>query len=43
MSFVKASVSTLRRLDAGHDAWIVGEEACVLLDFGGLKGYAQSS
>jgi hypothetical protein len=27
----------------GHDAWIVGDEACVLLDFGGLKGYAQSS
>ena len=27
----------------GHDAWIVGDEACVLLDFGGLKGYAQAS
>ena len=27
----------------GHDAWIVGDEACVMLDFGGLKGYAQSS
>ena len=27
----------------GHDAWIVGDERCVLLDFGGLKGYAQSS
>jgi quercetin dioxygenase-like cupin family protein len=26
----------------GHDAWIVGEEACVILDFGGLKGYAQA-
>lgn len=25
----------------GHDAWIVGDEACVLLDFGGLNGYAQ--
>lgn len=25
----------------GHDAWTVGEEACVLLDFGGLQGYAQ--
>src|SRR6266581_5737087 len=21
----------------GHDAWIVGDEKCVLLDFGGLK------
>jgi quercetin dioxygenase-like cupin family protein len=26
----------------GHDAWIVGDETCVLLDFGGLKGYAQA-
>jgi hypothetical protein len=25
----------------GHDAWTVGDEACVLVDFGGLKGYAQ--
>jgi quercetin dioxygenase-like cupin family protein len=27
----------------GHDAWIVGDEACKLLDFGGLKGYAQAT
>jgi len=27
----------------GHDAWIVGAEARVLLDFGGLKDYAQAS
>lgn len=27
----------------GHDAWIVGEEACVLLDFGGLSGYAKGA
>ena len=26
----------------GHDAWTVGDEACKLLDFGGLKGYAQA-
>jgi ethanolamine utilization protein EutQ (cupin superfamily) len=25
----------------GHDAWTIGDEACVLLDFGGLKGYAK--
>jgi quercetin dioxygenase-like cupin family protein len=24
----------------GHDAWTVGDEACVMLDFGGLSGYA---
>lgn len=27
----------------GHDAWTVGDQACVLLDFGGLKGYAQAT
>lgn len=27
----------------GHDAWTVGDEACVLVDFGGLKGYAQQA
>ena len=25
-----------------HDAWTVGDEPCVLIDFGGLGGYAQS-
>jgi hypothetical protein len=24
----------------GHDAWTEGDEACVMLDFGGLSGYA---
>jgi quercetin dioxygenase-like cupin family protein len=27
----------------GHDAWTVGEEPCVVLDFGGLRGYASAS
>jgi hypothetical protein len=27
----------------GHDAWTEGDEPCVLIDFGGLKGYAQGS
>jgi quercetin dioxygenase-like cupin family protein len=26
----------------GHDAWTVGDEACVVLDFGGLRGYAKA-
>jgi len=30
-------------MPAGHDAWTEGDEACVLLDFGGLQGYAQPS
>ncbi|HEY1278811.1 MAG TPA: cupin domain-containing protein [Acidimicrobiales bacterium] len=25
----------------GHDAWSLGDEACTVVDFGGLKGYAQ--
>ncbi|HWH94736.1 MAG TPA: cupin domain-containing protein [Baekduia sp.] len=24
----------------GHDAWVVGDEACKVVDFGGLSGYA---
>jgi hypothetical protein len=24
----------------GHDAWIVGDETCVFLDFTGMRGYA---
>lgn len=24
----------------GHDGWVVGDEACKLVDFGGLEGYA---
>ena len=27
----------------GHDAWTEGDEACVLLDFGGLTGYAHQA
>ncbi len=28
-------------MPAGHDAWTEGDAPCVLLDFGGLTGYAQ--
>lgn len=27
----------------GHDAWTEGDEPCILVDFGGLKGYAQQA
>jgi quercetin dioxygenase-like cupin family protein len=30
------------RMPPGHDAWTVGNEACEMVDFGGLKGYAQA-
>lgn len=26
---------------AGHDAWVVGDEPCVFLDFAGMEGYAR--
>ena len=28
-------------VDPGHDAWVVGEEPCVLLEFGGAAHYAR--
>jgi uncharacterized cupin superfamily protein len=27
-------------IDPGHDAWVIGDEACKMVDFGGLTGYA---
>ena len=27
----------------GHDAWVVGDEACVMLDFSGVSEYAKRS
>jgi hypothetical protein len=36
-------VGDVFHMPPGHDAWIVGDEACLLLDFGGLKGYAKPS
>ncbi|HVP02982.1 MAG TPA: cupin domain-containing protein [Solirubrobacteraceae bacterium] len=30
-------------IPAGHDAWTVGDEPCVMIDFGGLRGYAVGS
>ena len=29
------------KIDPGHDAWVVGSEACVLVDFGGYTQYAK--
>ena len=30
-------------MPAGHDAWIVGDKRCVLLDFTGMAKYAQKA
>ena len=29
-------------ISPGHDAWIVGDEACVALDFSGMADYAKA-
>jgi hypothetical protein len=29
------------RIEPGHDAWVVGEEPCVVVDFGASPAYAQ--
>jgi quercetin dioxygenase-like cupin family protein len=30
-------------IQPGHDAWVVGDEPCVSVDFGGYAQYAQAS
>ena len=29
------------RVEPGHDAWVVGDEACVVVDFGASPSYAK--
>jgi hypothetical protein len=31
------------RIEPGHDAWVVGEETCEVIDFGGFMDYAKGS
>lgn len=37
------SPGTVFHIPPGHDGWTEGDEACVLLDFVGLSGYALSA
>jgi hypothetical protein len=30
------------RVAPGHDAWVIGNEACVMVDFGGYEQYAKA-
>ncbi len=30
------------RIDPGHDAWVVGAEACKVVDFGAMETYAKA-
>ncbi|HEV3310819.1 MAG TPA: cupin domain-containing protein [Chloroflexota bacterium] len=40
---LEVSPGDVFHMPPGHEAWIVGDEPCVLLDFGGLRGYAQGA
>jgi hypothetical protein len=31
------------RIEPGHDAWVVGDQPCVLVDFGQIQHYAKPS
>ena len=31
------------RIDPGHDAWVLGDEPCVMVDFGQIEHYAKSA
>lgn len=37
----EAGPGDVARIEPGHDAWVVGDEACVLVDFGASPAYAQ--
>jgi hypothetical protein len=33
--------NAVARIEPGHDAWVVGDETCVVVDFGASTSYAQ--
>lgn len=37
----EAGPNDVVRVEPGHDAWVVGEEACTVVDFGASPAYAQ--
>ena len=34
--------ATSRRLPSGHDAWVIGDEPVVLIDWNGASNYGKS-
>lgn len=38
---LESSAGEAFSIPSGHDAWVVGDEACVFVDFAGMEGYAQ--
>ena len=39
---LRADQETLPILPPGHNAWVVGDEPCVMIDFTGAKDYAKA-
>lgn len=37
----EAGPNDVVRIEPGHDAWVVGDEACVVVDFGASPSYAR--
>jgi hypothetical protein len=33
--------NAVARIEPGHDAWVVGDEPCIVVDFGASSSYAQ--
>lgn len=38
-----AGPDDVARIEPGHDAWVVGDEPCIVVDFGASPAYAQRS
>jgi quercetin dioxygenase-like cupin family protein len=38
----EAGPNSVTRIEPGHDAWVVGDEPCVVVDFGPSPAYAKA-
>lgn len=39
---VELHAGSVAEIQPGHDAWIVGDETCVMVDWGGASNYAKA-
>ena len=42
-SELEQAAGDVAAIPPGHDAWVVGDEPCVVVDFSGMEHYAESS
>jgi len=35
--------NSVARIEPGHDAWVIGDEPCIAVDFGASPSYAKPS